>query len=49
MESTVREAVLDAGRALGLPGPVTEAFARLLRPVQIAECRYGQLAFDVEC
>ncbi|YCK40217.1 hypothetical protein ACNF49_40985 [Actinomadura sp. ATCC 39365] len=28
----MREAVLDAGRALGLPEPVIEAFIRLLRP-----------------
>ncbi|NRQ30880.1 hypothetical protein HII36_03375 [Nonomuraea sp. NN258] len=32
MNSRVREAVLDAGRALALPESVTEAFIRLLRP-----------------
>ncbi|MFF5411995.1 hypothetical protein ACFY8E_15305 [Streptomyces albidoflavus] len=31
-QEAVREAALDAGRALGLPEPVTEAYVRLLRP-----------------
>ncbi|WP_344493961.1 hypothetical protein [Nonomuraea monospora] len=32
MSLSVREAVLDAGRSLGVPEPVAEAFVRLLRP-----------------
>ncbi|MGN0116755.1 MAG: hypothetical protein ACI39M_04640, partial [Streptomyces albidoflavus] len=38
----VREAALDAGRALGLPEPVTEAYVRLLRPC-LHLCPYEKL------
>ncbi|MFD5185914.1 hypothetical protein ACFWMQ_25590 [Streptomyces sp. NPDC058372] len=38
----VRGAVRDAGRALGLPEPVTEAFVRLLRPC-VHLCPYEML------
>ncbi|MGF3197100.1 hypothetical protein [Streptomyces diastaticus] len=38
----VRDAVRDAGRALGLPDPVTEGFARLLRPC-VHLCPYEAL------
>ncbi|OWA13019.1 hypothetical protein B9W68_12715 [Streptomyces sp. CS227] len=38
----VREAALDAGRALGLPEPVTEAYVRLLRPC-LHLCPYDKL------
>lgn len=38
----VREAALDAGRALGLPEPVTEAYVRLLRPC-LHLCPYEEL------
>lgn len=38
----VREAAHDAGRALGLPEPVTEAFVRLLRPC-VYLCPYETL------
>ncbi|MGA4859003.1 hypothetical protein ACPCAB_20400 [Streptomyces koyangensis] len=37
-----REAVRDAGRTLGLPEPVTEAFVRLLRPC-VYLCPYAML------
>ncbi|MFI8908381.1 hypothetical protein ACIGV8_23040 [Streptomyces albidoflavus] len=38
----VRDAVRDAGRALGLPEPVTEGFVRLLRPC-LHLCPYEKL------
>ncbi|MFD7648665.1 hypothetical protein ACFV5M_13555 [Streptomyces albidoflavus] len=41
-QEAVREAALDAGRALGLPGPVTEAYVRLLRPC-LHLCPYDKL------
>ncbi len=41
-QEAVREAALDAGRALGLPGPVTEAYVRLLRPC-LHLCPYHKL------
>ncbi|WP_229870462.1 hypothetical protein [Streptomyces longisporoflavus] len=42
MTVTARETVRDAGRALGVPEPVTEAFVRLLRPC-VYLCPYEQL------
>lgn len=42
MEPTVRDAVLDAGRTLGLPERVSEAFIRLLRPC-IYFCPFDEL------
>ncbi|MEV8122589.1 hypothetical protein AB0P07_00470 [Streptomyces sp. NPDC085944] len=42
MIATAREAVRDAGRALGIPEPVTEAYVRLLRPC-VYLCPYDQL------
>ncbi|MFK3733860.1 hypothetical protein ACI2LJ_26755 [Streptomyces sp. NPDC088090] len=42
MIAPIREAVRDAGRGLGLPEPVTEAFVRLLRPC-VHLCPYDQL------
>ncbi|WP_326696872.1 YwqG family protein [Streptomyces sp. NBC_01754] len=38
----MRETVLDAGRTLGVPGPVTEALLRLLRPC-VYLCPYDSL------
>ncbi|MFH9264550.1 hypothetical protein ACH4KN_09850 [Streptomyces sp. NPDC017546] len=38
----VRETIRDAGRALGVPGPVAEAFVRLLRPC-VYLCPFEQL------
>ncbi|MET7510446.1 hypothetical protein [Streptomyces albidoflavus] len=42
VREAVREAALDAGRALGLPDPVTEAYVRLLRPC-LHLCPYDML------
>ncbi|MFJ9113354.1 hypothetical protein [Streptomyces sp. NPDC102283] len=42
MTATAHETVRDAGRALGIPDPVTEAFVRLLRPC-VYPCLYEQL------
>ncbi|MFB4271387.1 hypothetical protein [Nonomuraea sp. GTA35] len=42
MNVNVRAAVLDAGRALGVPEPVTETFVRLLRPC-LYLCPYDEL------
>ncbi|MEI5034392.1 hypothetical protein RB201_21800 [Streptomyces sp. S1A(2023)] len=46
MTATARETIRDAGRALGVPEPVTEAFVRLLRPC-VYLCRYEQLPEEV--
>ncbi|MET8469016.1 hypothetical protein ABZY90_00540 [Streptomyces sp. NPDC006422] len=42
VRETTRDAVLDAGRALGLPDPVTQAFIRLLRPC-VHLCAYDMV------
>lgn len=42
MTATAREAIRDAGWALGIPESVTEAFVRLLRPC-VYLCRYEEL------
>ncbi|MFF8506074.1 hypothetical protein ACF07L_36330 [Streptomyces anulatus] len=42
MTAIAHEAVRDAGRALGVPDPVTEAFVRLLRPC-VYLCPYEEL------
>ncbi|MFH9395313.1 hypothetical protein [Streptomyces sp. NPDC017556] len=42
MTATASESVREAGRALGVPEPVTEALVRLLRPC-VHLCRYEQL------
>ncbi|MEV7659950.1 hypothetical protein AB0O39_38050 [Streptomyces anulatus] len=42
MTAIAHEAVRDAGRALGVPDPVTEAFIRLLRPC-VYLCPYEEL------
>ncbi|MEV0422651.1 hypothetical protein [Streptosporangium canum] len=47
MNLSVREAVLDAGRALALPDSVTEAFIRLLRPC-IYLCPYDELPQELK-
>ncbi|MER6511318.1 hypothetical protein ABT158_31185 [Nonomuraea sp. NPDC001636] len=47
MKVSVREAVLDAGRALDLPEPVTEAFIRLLRPC-VYLCPYDELPEELK-
>ncbi|MCP2363819.1 hypothetical protein HD597_010839 [Nonomuraea thailandensis] len=47
MNTSVREAVLDAGRALGIPEPVTEAFIRLLRPC-VYLCPYDELPEELK-
>lgn len=47
MNLSVREAVLDAGRALAVPDPVTEAFIRLLRPC-IYLCPYDELPQELK-
>ncbi|MFF8917623.1 hypothetical protein ACF08M_31030 [Streptomyces sp. NPDC015032] len=47
MKSTVREAVLDSGRALEVPESVTEAFLRLLRPC-VYLCPYDCLPEELK-
>ncbi|MEU4173839.1 hypothetical protein [Streptomyces sp. NPDC026589] len=42
MTATASESVRDAGRALGVPEPVTEALVRLLRPC-VYLCRHEEL------
>ncbi|MFJ6805898.1 hypothetical protein ACIQRK_07610 [Streptomyces anulatus] len=42
MIATAHETIRDAGRSLGLPEQVTEAFVRLLRPC-FCLCPYEQL------
>ncbi|MEU6674000.1 hypothetical protein [Streptomyces sp. NPDC046925] len=47
MESTVRDAVLDAGRTLGVPEQVTRAFIGLLRPC-VHLCSYDRLPQELK-
>jgi hypothetical protein len=47
MNVSVREAVLDAGRALAVPEPVTEAFISLLRPC-VYLCPYDELPQELK-
>ncbi|MFF0740325.1 hypothetical protein ACFYVL_07970 [Streptomyces sp. NPDC004111] len=47
MTATARETIREAGRARGLPEPVTDAFVRLLRPC-VYLCRYEQLPEELK-